>query len=335
MSTHSPFPTQLQDRMENTWKQLAWQRFSHAAQSQARPQAIMIARPHDSTGSAIADLYRSHFHSLGGCVSINPEYLMMLHPVVAACSKTWTEPLAEYVQSTSAELAAELTASAVEQQNNIVAVCKFECVDAATGLLGVLRNHDYEATLIVPVVNDQSSSERIKSYPVEALPLPLLTVDKELRLQSIETLLNILDQIEESGSVCRLLLLDDQLQCLLEMNQTSGFTRGKSRAVYGAAMTRAASFPLRMCEATAMPKQPEAELPQPLRTNHPLPSEVSIPQHPGLSRKHHSNAMSSIAQRSVAINSDAGSRAMINRDPKTARRREWQKLLRRLADSNQ
>jgi hypothetical protein len=335
MSTNSPLPTQLQDRLEKTWKQLAWQRFSHASRSQTQPQAIMIARPHDDSGSAIADLYRSQFHSCGGCVSINPDDLMLLHPAVAACSKIWSEPLAEYVQSTSAELAAELTASAVEQQNNIVAVCKFECVDAAIGLLGFLRNHHYETTLVVPVVNNQATSNRTESHPNEASFLPFSAVDEKNPQQSNETLLKILDQIEESSSVTRLLLLDQQFQCLLEMNQTNGFTRGRSRAVYGTAMVHAARVPSQNLQTSGIPKQPEAEVPELPRNNHRLPSELSLPPHPGLSRTQHGTAISSIAHHSVATNSDDGSRAVINRDPKTARRREWQKLLRRLADSNQ
>ena len=154
----------LETKIESTWRALAKQRFIESAEPAETPTAILIFG-NGSESQIIATAAAAHFKQHGGAGIIDPVALRTLHPASATDDRS--DSLIDFIAQTSANLACELTETAVNASINLVTVCEFQDISSADTLVQFLKDMNYKIVMIGCVGQDDESLAQTTSQVLD------------------------------------------------------------------------------------------------------------------------------------------------------------------------
>lgn len=227
----TPLPPSLDDRLYEQWRRNAIRRELDFRSSQANPEAMVIAGQPGSGRSLLAAAARRLFASRGRCVGINPDELLLTHPMFVVYSRERPEEQDELLRPAAAELAATLLAEALQRQQHLVLVCMFDSAASADLLFEELHQHRYHTTLVAPVVHPELSWRRACDSAVrQQRTLPAAHWrNRGQHDHAFQQLWEVLQWVEEEGGVDRCVLLNAAGQAIVDASADEGLPAGTVR----------------------------------------------------------------------------------------------------------
>lgn len=207
---------QLEHQLQQAWELLAMERFPAGSRPQSAPQAILVVGQPGAGKSVLAEASRRNFQGHGGCVTIDPTELLLLHPAYTVATADDADSAGESLRATAAQLAGRLVEKVVESRHHLVLACTFDTAEVAETLTAYLHQRGYRVVVLVPCIPPAQSWSRVSRRidPLHSARF-VLRISRDEHDDKCLQLLAALDLLEHSRCVDELHLLDSDGQLLV------------------------------------------------------------------------------------------------------------------------
>lgn len=209
MNRDEPSAEQLEQQLEQAWQLLALDRFLSGSRPQPAPQAILVAGQPGAGKSVLAEAARRGLREHGGCVTIDPTELLLLHPGYTVATPDDADLAGKSLRGSAAQLAGRLVEKAVESRRHLVLVCTFDTSEMSETLVTYLHDRGYRVVVLIPCVPSAQSWSRVcrRMDPLHSERF-VLRVSRDEHDDKCIWLLDALELLEHSRFVDELHLLD-------------------------------------------------------------------------------------------------------------------------------
>ena len=267
MNLDQPSAEQLEQQLEQAWQLLALERFLSGSRPQSAPQAILVAGQPGAGKSVLAEAARRGLREHGGCVTIDPTELLLLHPAYTVATPDDAELAGESLRGSAAQLAGQLVEEAVKLRRHLVLVCTFDTAEMSETLATFLHDRSYRVVVLIACVAPAQSWSRVsrRSDPLHSTR-GVLRVSQTEHDDKCRQLLEALDHFEQSDAVDELHLLTGDGHLIASRPAVGRWSKGACRDQYtqaladGDAAQRADHDRDVLAESRAILRVPRADL---------------------------------------------------------------------------
>ncbi|MBC7817172.1 MAG: zeta toxin family protein [Planctomycetaceae bacterium] len=267
MNRDEPSAEQLEQQLEQAWQLLALDRFLSGSRPQSAPQAILVAGQPGAGKSVLAEAARRGLREQGGCVTIDPTELLLLHPGYTVATPDDADLAGESLRGSAAQLAGQLVEEAVKSRRHLVLVCTFDTAEMSETLATYLHDRSYRVVVLIPCVAPAQSWSRVcrRNDPLHSARC-VLRVSQAEHDDKCCRLLDALDHLERSDAVDELHLLTGDGQLIASRPAADRWSAGTCREQYNQALADRDAVQLEdrdreaIAESRAILRVPRADL---------------------------------------------------------------------------
>lgn len=232
MNRDEPSSEQLEQQLQQAWELLVMERFLAGSRPQSAPQAVVVIGQPGAGKSVLAEASRRSFQAQGGCVTIDPTELMLLHPAYTVATADDAESAGESLRAAAAQLAGRVVEKVVESHRHLVLACTFDTAEVAETLTSYLHHKGYRVVVLVPCIPPAQSWSRVSRRidPLHSARF-VLRISRDEHDDKCLRLLDALELLEHSRCVDELHLLDSDGQLIVSRPADGGSNLGTCREI--------------------------------------------------------------------------------------------------------